>query len=110
MIDVIVCSAEETTVEVVSKAFERSFTRGQVHLTDIPAAGGDVVVVLGPTDADAAWLEQLASQQSKIILFGLLGPRIARLAGICLQATSIELSDHCACAPASSHSPSESSA
>src|SRR6476646_9685150 len=107
MIDVIVCSAEDTTIEVVRKAFERSFTQGQVRLTDIPAAGADVVVVLGPTDADAAWLEQLASQRSKIIFFGLLGPRIARLAGITLQATSADLSCHCACPPASSHSTSE---
>jgi hypothetical protein len=110
MIKVIVCSAEDTTIEVVSKAFERSFTRGQVHLSDTPAAEDDVVVVLGPTDADAEWLEQLVSQRSKIILFGLLGPRIARLAGIALQAPNTILAEHCACPPASSHYPSESSA
>jgi hypothetical protein len=109
MIAVIVSSAEDTTIEVVSKAFERSFTKGQVRLTDIRART-DVVVVLGPTDADAEWLEQLASQRSKVILFGRLGPRIARLAGITLHPISTDLYDHCACPPTSPHRMSESSA
>src|SRR5262245_31854877 len=110
MINVIVCSAEETTIEVVRKAFERSFTRGQVRLTDTPVVAGGVVVVLGPADAEADWLEQLASQRSKVILFGPLGPRIARLAGITLNPISTDLSDHCACPPTSPHATSKSSA
>jgi hypothetical protein len=110
MIDVIVCSAEDTTAEVITKAFERSFTKGQIRRTDSPAAPANVVVALAPTDADATWLEPLASRRVKILLFGPLGPRIARLAGVTLQAITEDLAIHCGCPPAPAHGTSESSA
>jgi hypothetical protein len=112
MIDLIVCSAEDTTVEVVTKAFERSFTRGQVRRTGIPvdAANAKVVVALGPTDADADWLAAIARRRAKILLFGAIGPRIAQLAGVTLQVVTEDLAIHCDCPPAPPHDTSESSA
>jgi hypothetical protein len=110
MIDVVVCSAEDTTAEVVTKAFDRSFTSGQVRRTNSLAAAANVVVALGPTDADAVWLEPLARRRAKIMLFGPVGPRIARLAGVSLQAASTDLAAHCGCPPAPAHGTSESSA
>jgi hypothetical protein len=112
MIDVIIGSAEDTTAEVVTRAFERSFTSGQVRRIDDPMAptNAQVAVVLGPTEADAAWLEPLARQRAKILLFGPLGPRIARLAGVTLQAIPKGFAHHCDCPPASTHGISESSA
>jgi hypothetical protein len=107
MIDVVVCSAEDTTAEVVTRAFGRTFTSGQVRRTDNPSAS--VVVVLGPTDADAVWLEPLAGRRAKIMLFGPLGCRIARLAGVSLQANT-DLAVHCGCPPAPVRGTSESSA
>ena len=109
MIDVVVCSAEDTTAEVVTNAFNRSFTRAQVRRTDRPASTANVVVALGPTDADALWLEPLARRRAKIMLLGPVGPRIARLAGVSLQAAT-DLAVHCGCLPAPAHGSSESSA
>jgi hypothetical protein len=68
------------------------------------------VVALGPTDEDAVWLEPLARQRAKIILLGHLGPRIARLAGVSLEAGSADLLAHCDCPPAPARGTSESSA
>src|SRR5258708_6502301 len=110
MIDLIVCSAEDTTAEVITKAFERSFTKGQIRRTDGPTTLANVVVALAPTDADAVWLEPLASRRGKLLLFGPLGPRIARLAGVTLQAFTEDFAVHCGCPPAPAHGTSESSA
>ena len=112
MIDVIVCSADGTTAEVVTKAFERSFTRGQVRRADHATSEttARVLVVLGPSDADAAWLEPLTRRHAKILLFGPIGTRIAQLTGITLQAISKDLAAHCDCLPAVAHRTSESSA
>ncbi len=112
MIDLIVCTAEDTTVEVVAKAFERSFTRGQIRRTGIPLdpANANVVVAMGPGDADADWLEAIARRGVKILLFGSIGPRIARLAGVTLPAVTEDLAFHCDCPPAPANDSSESSA
>jgi hypothetical protein len=112
MIDLIIGSAEDTTAEVVTRAFERSFTSGQIRRIDNPAVptNAKIAVVLGPTDADAAWLEPLARQGSKILLLGPLGPRVARLAGVSLQAITPDFASHCDCRPAPVHGISESSA
>jgi hypothetical protein len=110
MIDLIVCSAEDATAEVITKAFERSFTKGQIRRTDSRTASASIVVALAPTDADAVWLEPLASQPGKILLFGPLGPRIARLAGVRLQDVTEDFAVHCGCLPAPAHGTSESSA
>ena len=112
MIDLVVCTAEDTTVEVVTKAFERSFTRGQIRRTGIPIdpANANVVVALGAGDVAADWLEAIARRRVKILLFGAIGPRIARLAGVTLAAVSEDLAFHCDCPPAAAHDNSESSA
>jgi hypothetical protein len=112
MIDLIVSKAEETTVEVVTKAFVRSFTRGQVHragtLGDLAAPG--VVVILGPGDGDADWVEALARRRVKIVLLGAIGPKIARLAGVTFPTVSENLAVHCNCSPTPAHDTRESSA
>ncbi len=112
MIDLVVCTAEDTTVEVVTKAFERSFTRGQIRRTGIPVnpANANVVVALGPGDADADWLEAIARRGVKILLFGSIGARIARLAGVTPPAVIEDLAFHCDCPPAPAHDSSQSSA
>jgi hypothetical protein len=112
MIECMVSTAEETTVEVVTKAFARSFTRGQVRRTCAPkdSATSGVVVVLGPGDDDADWLEALARRPIKIVLLGALGPRMARLAGVTVPAVSEDLAVHCVCPPTPAHHTRESSA
>ena len=110
MIDVVVCAAADTTAEVVIKAFERSFTRGQVRRALAASPDAKIVVALGPTDADATWLEALARRRAKIVLLGPLGPRVARLAGITLAAVDDALAAHGGCPPAPTHGASESSA
>jgi hypothetical protein len=85
MIAIIDRSNCEMTREVVVRAFQRSFTRGQVRLVEdiaelsrTPA----IVVVIAPGEGDAGWLEALLRQPSKIVIFGAVGPRVAKLAGI----------------------------
>lgn len=112
MIDLIVCSADDTTVEVVGKAFERSFSRGQVRHSGVGAPLPDtkIVVALGATDTDADWLGAFASRGVKIVLLGPLGPRIARLAGIALEGPGDALAAHDKCPPAPLRGSSESPA
>lgn len=112
MIDLLACVADATVTEVVRKAFERSFTRGQIRYSGsrVPAPDTKIVVVLGPTDADVEWLAQLVRKGTKIVLLGLIGARVAQLAGINLQEISKDLTDHCACGSAPLRGSSESSA
>jgi hypothetical protein len=108
MIDVIMCGAEEATAEVVSKAFERSFTRGQVRCGNrAPLPDSKIVVALSPTDADVDWLKTFARRGGKILLFGSLGPYAARFAGIAPQTVIENLVVDCP--PAPKHGTSESS-
>jgi hypothetical protein len=112
MIDLIVREADETTVEVVTKAFIRSFTRGQIRRTVAPwqPVESGVVVVLGPDDRDADWLRALARQRVKIILLGALAPRIARFAGVTHPAVREDLAVQCNCPPAPVHEMRQSAA
>lgn len=112
MIDVIVSSADETTAEVVTKAFIRSFTSGQVRraVASSHSAESGVVVVLRPGDHDADWLETLARQPVKIILLGPLGPRIARLAGVTYRTVQEDLAVQCNSPPAPVHEMRQSAA
>lgn len=106
-------SHDELTREVVLRALQRSFTRGQVRLVEdidelprMPA----IVVVIAPGEDDAGWLEALLRQPCKIVIFGTVGPRVARLAGIAVSAfdeSSVSAAD---CESASPYALTESEA
>jgi hypothetical protein len=112
MIEIFACDADGATLEVVSKAFERSFTRGQCRLGErgAPARETRVFVVLAPADADAAWLTPLLNARRKLVLLGRLGPRIAEMAGLSLTEVTDVLEAQAQCAPAPLHGGSESAA
>jgi hypothetical protein len=111
MIDLVVSTADEMTVEVVTKAFARSFTRAQLRTHAAKTvATSDVVVVLGPDDSDADWLEPLARRPHKVVLLGALGPRMARIVGLTFAAAARDLAEHCGCPPTPAYCTRESSA
>jgi len=104
MINIVVGSTGADVAEVLARAFERSYTRGQVRLVDSVRAlqGGGIAVVPSPRDADLEWLEALARGPSKIVLLGPLRPATAAFAGI--GTTPLEwLTEAAACAPAPLH-------
>src|SRR6476646_6990573 len=109
MIDLIMCGTEEATAEVVSKAFERSFTRGQVRCGNrAPLPDSKIVVAISPVEEDVDWLKTFSRKGGKILLFGSLGPHAARFAGIAVQGSIENLAADCP--PATAHCTSESSA
>jgi hypothetical protein len=112
MIDIVVGSVAAGAAEVVVKAFERSFTRGQVRIADGPRdlSRSGIVVVLAPGDADADWLEAFARKPCKIVLLGNLGSATAALAGISLSPADARLIGMAGCAPAPVHGTAESCA
>jgi hypothetical protein len=105
MIDIVVGSAGAGAAEVVVKAFERSYTRGQIRIAEGPrdSSQGGIVVVLAPTDSDADWLEAFVRKPCKIVLLGKLGPAISALAGISLSPMCARLIEGASCAPAPAH-------
>lgn len=114
MIAIIDRSRDELTHEVVLRAFQRSFTRAQVRcveeiaeLSRTPA----VVVVVAPAESDADWLEAMLPQPCKIVIFGAVGPRVARLAGIVVNVTdeASVLATDCVSAPTYGLTESEAS-
>ena len=105
MINIVVGSTGADVAEVLARAFERSYTRGQVRLVDSVRAlpGGGVAVVPSPRDADLEWLEAFARRPSKIVLLGPLGPAMAAWAGVGLSPLAPRLAEAAACAPAPLH-------
>jgi hypothetical protein len=95
------------------RAFERSFTRGQVQLCgglhELPV-GNTVVVLVSPSDATADFLERLLDHNVKIILQGSLGKKLAGLAGIEAVDAVPVLAEAARCEPAPVHSMSASRA
>jgi hypothetical protein len=112
MIDIIVRTKMANVAEVIIKALERSFTRGQLRVGDGPAElpRGGIVIVLGPAAIDAEWLQSLVHKPCKIVLLGALPQEIAALAGIKLNPVDAGLAHSEKCRPASTHTVSESDA
>lgn len=99
--------------EVVARAFQRSFTRGQVRLVaDIaelkhtPA----IVVILAPREDDTDWLEPLLRKPCKVVILGAIGTRIAQLAGISIGPVEPSALPAADCAPAPTYDLTESDA
>ena len=105
MINIVVRSTGADVAEVLARAFERSYTRGQVRLVDSVRAlpGGGVAVVPSPHDADLEWLQAVARKPSKIVLLGPLGPAMAAWAGVGLSPLAPRLAEAAACAAAPLH-------
>ncbi|MCP9627191.1 hypothetical protein NML43_08845 [Rhodopseudomonas palustris] len=111
MIAIIDRSDDACAREVVLRAFERSFTPGQVRLLDDIAAASRplaVVVVVAPREQDADWIAPLLRRPVKIILLGAIGPRIASLAGVAVDTLDQRAAVAAACEPAPTYGLSES--
>lgn len=111
MIYILADKRDAATTEIVARAFERSFTRGQLRLveasSDIPTSNA-VVVVVSPDDEAADRLGQLARSRGKIILHGSLGPRFGEIAGVETFAAVPNLLEVAECEPAPPHATSRS--
>lgn len=111
MIDLVFRGDAEPAAEIVGRALERSFTRGQVRIRADrwPAATpGGIVVVLRPSEDDAERLVALGRSGTKIMLLGPLGPKLADLAGIRLSPIGDAVADSAACPPAATYDLSQS--
>jgi hypothetical protein len=111
MIDLVFRGDAEPAAEIVGRALERSFTRGQVRMGGErwpQAAPGTIVVALAPLDNYAERLEALARSGSKILLLGRLSPKVADLAGIRLSPIANAFADAAACAPAATYALTQS--
>jgi hypothetical protein len=104
---------DAATTEIVVRAFERSFTRGQVRLIDayqdIPTSNA-VVVVMSPDDESAETLGRLIRRKGKIVIQGSLGPKVAKIAGVETFAVTRDLIDSADCQPAPVHGIAQSRA
>jgi hypothetical protein len=112
MIHIIAERRDPVTTELVARAFERSFTRGQMRLTEggaIPERNA-IVVALAPDDAIASDIERIVDCGGKVVLLGALGPRMAALAGVEPIEIADDLASAAVCAPAPAHEISESRA
>ncbi len=113
MIHILADSQDRSTTELVPRAFERSFTRGQVRLIEsaeaIPASNA-VVVALAPEDDGAPAIRRILGNGGKLVLLGRLGPRMAEIAGIEPVETDAEIASAADCAAAPTYGMSESRA
>lgn len=83
MIDIALRSYDTFTAEVVVRAFERSFTRGQVRLSDHIPRDASLLVVLGAREEDAEALNAVCNRGAcKLLLLGPLGAAVSAIAGI----------------------------
>lgn len=110
MIDLVDGSGDGAAREIVARALERSFTRGQVRVVDRIARDTAVAVLLAPDDSHAEAVSELMRRRAKILLLGRIGPAVASLAGISLEAPAADITGAARCAPAASHGASESAA
>ncbi|THD73075.1 MAG: hypothetical protein E7813_03395 [Bradyrhizobium sp.] len=113
MIHILADKRDAATTEIVVRAFERSFTRGQVRLIDayqdIPTSNA-VVIVVSPDDESAKMLGQLIRNRGKIVLQGSLGPAVGEIAGVETFAAAPQFSEFAECGPAPVHGTSQSRA
>src|ERR1700739_3717985 len=111
MIHILADSSDEITTELVARAFERCFTRGQIRLVDDAAWTSEpsaIVVALAAGDAIVPDLRRVVEAGGKVILLGRIGPRLAALAGVEPVEIDPDLSAFADCAPAPVHGMSES--
>lgn len=105
MIHILGDSNDRVATEIVRSAFERSFTRGQVHEIDsyrqMPA-GDAIVVALSPPDDALAPLLRLVESRAKVVLLGSLNGPLCKIAGVTTAAVPPALADtaDCEAAPA----------
>lgn len=103
MIHVLGDTTDPATTEIVVRAFERSFTRGQVGIIaraeDIPARDAIVVAIAPKPDAAGA-LQRLLRSRGKLILQGPLPPAVEDLAGVTTVVVPPDLRDAACCGAA----------
>lgn len=106
MIHILRDESDPVTTEIVVRAFERSFSRGQVRasgeISDLPARNG-IVVSINPGEAAAVVLRRLADSGGKIIVFGALCGAVADIAGVSIVAVDPSLGPMASCEPAPAH-------
>lgn len=94
MINIVGDQQDRVTTEIVVRAFERSFSRGQVRqVGDYPgfSSRNAIVVAINPDAKAAAALRRLVSSGSKIVLLGPLSEAAADLAGVKTAVIGAEL-------------------
>lgn len=103
MIHILRDENDPVTTEIVVRAFQRSFSRGQVRasgdVTHLPARNG-IVVAINPGKCAAAALRRLAGSGGKVILFGALCEAIADVAGVSIVTIDPSLGPAADCEPA----------
>lgn len=105
--------SDPVTTEIVLRAFQRSFSRGQIRasgaVSDLPPRNG-IVVAINPNEAAAVTLGRLADSGGKIILFGALCGAAADVAGVRIAPVDSSLAPAAACEPAPARETRSSSA
>lgn len=85
MIHIVGDQKDRETTEIVARAFERSFSRGQVRETgsciDVAACSA-IVVAINPDEDAAEPLRRVVKNGGKVILLGSLGAAMSDLAGV----------------------------
>lgn len=113
MIHILRDESDPVTTEIVVRAFQRSFSRGQVRaggdVSDLPPRNS-IVVAINPGEGAAAALGRLADSGGKIILFGALCGAIADIAGVSIAAIDPSLGPLAQCEPTPAHEMRSSSA
>jgi hypothetical protein len=113
MIQILANHRDPIATELVLRAFERCFTRGQIRLIDTIAGVGarnTILIALAPDEAIAPDIERMVRHGGKVVLLGALGPRLAAIAGIEVVEAGPDLSSAADCPPAPVHATSESRA
>lgn len=85
---------DRDTTEIVARAFERSFSRGQVRELGScreVAARNAIVVAINPAEDAAEPLGGVLKKGGKVILLGSLGPAISGIAGVDVVPIDAEL-------------------
>jgi hypothetical protein len=112
MIQVLESTCDPDTIEIVTCALMRSFTRGQVRI--VQELGNQdsstIAVTVAPTDDMADDLAGILDRGGKLVLLGPLPPRIAAIAAIEPMPVAAELAILATCDPAPLHQDSESRA
>lgn len=113
MIHILRDESDPVTTEIVVRALQRSFSRGQVRasadVSDLPARNG-IVVAINPDEGAAAALGRLANSGGKIILFGALCRAVADIAGVSIAAIDPSLGPLADCEPTPAYEMRSSSA
>lgn len=94
MIYIVGDQKDRVTTEIVARAFERSFTRGQVreigNFLDV-ATSNAIVVAIGADEEAAEPLRRLINDGGKVILQGSLDAALGEIAGVTVVSVDPEL-------------------